>query len=269
MEQRWQRGGFSLGGSFADLVTNKSANDEAAGFVRERIREIVKNPAVADMLSPTNHPLFTKRPCVDIGYYQTYNRANVALVDLTKTPIETITETGVKTTGASYDVDAIVYAIGFDAMTGALNAIDIRGRRGESLKAKWSDGPKTYLGLMVAGFPNLFTVTGPGSPSVLSNMMLSIEQHVDWITDCLQYLGDRQLGVIEATRDAESSWVAHANEVANTTLYPLANSWYMGANVPGKPRVFTPYIGGVPLYREKIEHVAANGYEGFALGDAS
>jgi len=265
MERRWQTGGFALGGSFADLVTNSSANDEAADFVRERIRELVKNPAVADMLSPTNHPLFTKRPCVDIGYYETYNRANVTLVDLTKTPIETITESGVSTTRANYDVDAIVYAIGFDAMTGALNAIDIRGRRGESLKAKWSAGPKTYLGLMVAGFPNLFMITGPGSPSVLSNMMLSIEQHVDWITDCLAYLGDRQLGVIEATEAAERDWVAHVNEVANTTLYPLANSWYMGANVPGKARVFTPYIGGVPVYREKIEQVAATGYEGFAL----
>ncbi|HTO56307.1 MAG TPA: NAD(P)/FAD-dependent oxidoreductase [Pseudomonadales bacterium] len=265
MERRWKTGGFALGGSFADLVTNESANDEAADFVRERIREIVKNPAVADTLSPTNHPLFTKRPCVDTGYYDTFNRSNVSLVDLTKTPIETITETGVKTTGANYDVDAIVYAIGFDAMTGALNAIDIRGRRGETLKAKWSGGPKTYLGLMVAGFPNLFMVTGPGSPSVLSNMMLSIEQHVDWITACLAYLGDRQLGVIEATQAAENDWVAHGNEVAATTLYPRANSWYMGANVPGKPRVFLPYIGGVPMYREKIEHVAANGYEGFAL----
>jgi cyclohexanone monooxygenase len=265
MERRWQNGGFALGGSFADLVTNQSANDEAADFVRERIRSIVENPEVADMLAPTNHPLFTKRPCVDTDYYATYNRPNVTLVDLTKTPIETITETGVKTTGANCDVDAIVYAIGFDAMTGALNAIEIRGRRGESLKAKWSGGPKTYLGLMVAGFPNLFMVTGPGSPSVLSNMMLSIEQHVDWITDCLAYLGDRQLGMIEATTDAERDWVSHVNEVAATTLYPLANSWYMGANVPGKPRVFLPYIGGVPMYREKIERVAATGYEGFAL----
>ena len=268
MERRWQTGGFALGGSFADLVTNESANDAAADFVRERIRDIVKNPAVAATLSPTNHPLFTKRPCVDTGYYDTFNRSNVTLVDLTQTPIETITETGVKTTDANYDVDAIVYAIGFDAMTGALNAIDIRGRRGDTLKAKWSGGPKTYLGLMVAGFPNLFMVTGPGSPSVLSNMMLSIEQHVDWITECLTYLGDRQLGVIEATQAAENDWVAHGNEVAATTLYPRANSWYMGANVPGKPRVFLPYIGGVPLYREKIERVAANGYEGFALATA-
>jgi cyclohexanone monooxygenase len=265
MEERWHRGGFSLGGAFADLVTDKASNDVAADFVRERIRDVVKDPKVADMLTPTNHPLFTKRPCVDIGYFETYNRDNVTLVDLTKTPIETITETGVKTTQASYDVDVIVYAIGFDAMTGALTAVDIRGRGGETLKSKWSAGPKTYLGLMVAGFPNLFMVTGPGSPSVLSNMMLSIEQHVDWISDCLAYLGDRQLGVIEATHDAETNWVAHVNEVAATTLYPLANSWYMGANVPGKPRVFTPYIGGVPAYREKIESVAANGYEGFTL----
>ena len=269
MEHRWRRGGFSLGGAFADLITDKAANDEAAEFVREKIRAIVSNPAVAEALAPTNHPLFTKRPCVDIGYFETYNRDNVTLVDLSKTPIETITETGVETAAKTYDVDAIVYAIGFDAMTGALNAIDIRGRGGRALKQKWAAGPRTYLGLMVAGFPNLFMITGPGSPSVLSNMMLSIEQHVDWIADCLEYLGDRQIGTVEATQDAEDSWVAHVNEVASTTLYPLANSWYMGANVPGKPRVFTPYIGGVPVYREKIEEVAANGYDGCILSAAS
>lgn len=268
MEDRWQRGGFALGGSFADLVFDKAANDEASDFVREKIRQVVKDPAKAEMLSPTNHPLFTKRPCVDIDYFETYNRENVALVDLTKTPIETITEAGVKTTDAQFDVDVIVYAIGFDAMTGALSAIDIRGRDGQSLKDKWAGGPRTYLGLMVSGFPNLFLVTGPGSPSVLSNMMVSIEQHVDWIADCIAYLGNHQLGVIEAKDDAEAEWVEHVNEVGNTTLYPLANSWYMGANVPGKPRVFMPYIGGVPVYREKCDQVAANGYEGCVLSKA-
>jgi cation diffusion facilitator CzcD-associated flavoprotein CzcO len=269
LEDRWRRGGFALGGAFADLVTDKAANDEASEFVREKIREIVKDPKVAEVLSPRNHPLFTKRPCVDTDYFATYNRDNVSLIDLTKTPIETITETGVKTTDAAFDVDVIVYAIGFDAMTGALNAIDIRGRGGQTLKAKWAAGPRTYLGLLVSGFPNLFLVTGPGSPSVLSNMMLSIEQHVDWIGGCIAYLGDHQLGVIEASADAEEAWVEHVNEVANTTLYPSANSWYMGANVPGKPRVFMPYIGGVPVYREKCDQVAANGYEGCVVSKAS
>jgi cyclohexanone monooxygenase len=269
MEARWEKGGFALGGSFADLITNKAANDEVSEFVREKIRGIVKDPKVADMLSPTNHPLFTKRPCVDIDYFETYNRDNVTLVDLTKTPIETITETGIRTTDQARDFDVIVYAIGFDAMTGALNAIDIKGRGGRTLKAKWTEGPKTYLGLMVAGFPNMFLVTGPGSPSVLSNMMVSIEQHVDWISDCLAYLGDHQLGVIEATSEAEGEWVDHVNEVGNTTLYPLANSWYMGSNIPGKPRVFMPYIGGVPVYREKCDEVAANGYEGCVTSKAS
>jgi cyclohexanone monooxygenase len=269
LEDRWARGGFALGGSFADLITDKAANDEASEFVREKIRGIVRDQQVAEMLSPTNHPLFTKRPCVDIDYFETYNRDNVTLVDLSKTPIETITPAGVKTTESDYAVDAIVYAIGFDAMTGALNAIDIRGRRGETLKDKWAGGPKTYLGLMVAGFPNLFLVTGPGSPSVLSNMMVSIEQHVDWITDCLAFLRDRQLGVIEATTAAEGEWVDHVNEVGATTLYPLANSWYMGSNVPGKPRVFMPYIGGVPVYREKCDEVAANNYAGCVLSKAS
>jgi cyclohexanone monooxygenase len=269
MEARWEKGGFALGGSFADLITNKAANDEVSDFVREKIRGIVKDPKVAEMLSPTNHPLFTKRPCVDIDYFETYNRDNVALVDLTKTPIETITETGITTSDQTRDFDVIVYAIGFDAMTGALNAIDIKGRGGQTLKDKWAEGPKTYLGLMVSGFPNLFLVTGPGSPSVLSNMMVSIEQHVDWISDCLAYLGDHQLGVIEATSEAEGEWVDHVNEVGDTTLYPLANSWYMGANVPGKPRVFMPYIGGVPVYREKCDEIAAGGYTGFALAQAS
>ncbi len=269
MEARWAKGGFALGGSFADLITNKAANDEVSEFVREKIRGIVKDPKVAEMLSPTNHPLFTKRPCVDIDYFETYNRDNVTLVDLTKTPIETITETGIKTTDQTRDFDVIVYAIGFDAMTGALNAIDIKGRGGQTLKDKWAEGPKTYLGLMVSGFPNMFLVTGPGSPSVLSNMMVSIEQHVDWISDCLAYLGNHQLGVIEATSEAEGEWVDHVNEVGDTTLYPLANSWYMGANVPGKPRVFMPYIGGVPVYREKCDEIAAGGYTGFALAQAS
>jgi cyclohexanone monooxygenase len=268
-EQCWSIGGFSLLGAYGDLITDKSANDTAADFARGKIRALIDDPAVAEKLLPRNHPIATKRPCVDIGYFETFNRDNVTLVDLNETPIETITATGVKTSAGEVKVDSLVLAIGFDAMTGALNAVDIRGRGGKSLKEKWTDGPRTYLGLMVAGFPNLFIVTGPGSPSVLTNMMVSIEQHVEWIAGCIQYLGDRQMGVIEATEQAENEWVQHVNEVGDTTLYPLANSWYVGANVPGKPRVFMPYIGGFGVYREKCDDVAAKGYEGFALTNAA
>ena len=264
-EKRWARGGFALGGAFMDVMINLDANALAAEFVHDKIRSIVKNPETAEILCPKGYPFGTKRLCVDTGYYETFNRDNVTLVDLTKGGITAITPTGLKTASGEYEFDAIVYAIGFDAMTGALNNIDIQGRAGERLREKWADGPKTYLGLMVAGFPNLFMVTGPGSPSVLSNMMVSIEQHVDWITDCIGYLNQRQIGVIEATQDAENGWVAHVNEVADMTLYPQANSWYLGANVPGKPRVFMPYVGGMGPYRQICADIAAKGYEGFAL----
>ncbi|WP_309646388.1 NAD(P)/FAD-dependent oxidoreductase [Phenylobacterium sp.] len=264
-EERWARGGFSLIGAFADIIVDPAANATAAQFVGGKIREIVKDPAVAETLFPTSYPIATKRLCVDTGYYATFNRDNVTLVDVAKAPIQAITPTGLRTSAAEYEFDAIVFAIGFDAMTGALNNIDIRGRGGVALKDRWAEGPRTYLGLMVAGFPNLFTVTGPGSPSVLCNMAVAIEQHVGWIADCIEYLGGRQVAAIEATDAAQDAWVAHVNEVADTTLYPQANSWYLGANVPGKPRVFMPYIGGFPVYREKCEQVAADDYEGFVL----
>jgi cyclohexanone monooxygenase len=264
-EARWQIGGFSFLGAFADLINDVNANATAAEFVGDKIRGIVKDPAVAEKLVPKTFPIGSKRLCVDTGYYAAFNRDNVSLVDLKDEPIEAITPAGVKTAAQEYSADAIVYAIGFDAMTGALGKIDIRGRGGRALKDQWAAGPRTYLGLMIAGFPNLFIVTGPGSPSVLCNMAVAIEQHVEWISDCIQYLGQRQLGAIEATEAAQDDWVAHVNEVADTTVYPLANSWYLGANVPGKPRVFMPYIGGFPVYRDKCNAVAANGYEGFAL----
>ena len=264
-EARWQVGGFALLGAYGDLTTDLAANATAAGFVAEKIRGIVKDPEIAEKLVPKSFPIGSKRLCVDTGYYATFNRDNVSLVDLRETPIEAITPTGVRTSDATYEVDAIVYAIGFDAMTGALGKIDIRGRGGAALKERWAAGPETYLGLMVAGFPNLFIVTGPGSPSVLCNMAVAIEQHVEWISDCIAWMGARQMGAIEATEPAQSAWVAHVNEVAETTVFPLANSWYMGANVPGKPRVFMPYIGGFPVYRDKCNEVAANGYEGFAV----
>ena len=264
-EKRWQRGGLGFSAAYSDILTNKDANDTAAEFFRDKIRAIVRDPAVAAALTPTDYPLGTKRLCVDTDYYATFNRDNVTLIDLRTTPLEAITPHGVRTTAAEYPVDSLVFATGFDAMTGALLKIDIRGRGGVRLRDKWAAGPRTYLGLAVAGFPNLFTITGPGSPSVLSNMIVSIEQHVDWIADCLAHLRAHQRERIEATTEAEDAWVAHVNEVGHMTLYPLAKSWYMGANVPGKPRIFMPYIGGVGVYRQKCDEVAAAGYAGFTL----
>jgi cyclohexanone monooxygenase len=261
-EARWRYGGFALLGAFSDLIVDPAANATAAEFVRGKIREIVKDPKVAEKLSPKTYPIGSKRICVDTGYYATFNRNNVSLVDLGEEPIERVTPVGVKTSASEYQVDAIVYAIGFDAMTGALDKIDIRGRGGARLKDAWAAGPVTYLGLLVAGFPNLFLVTGPGSPSVLCNMAVAIEQHVEWISDCIAWMSARQTAAIEATPAAQDAWVAHVNEVGEATLFPLANSWYMGANVPGKARVFMPYIGGFPLYRDKCNQVAAAGYDG-------
>ncbi|WP_282571952.1 flavin-containing monooxygenase [Roseomonas acroporae] len=264
-EARWANGGTAFMGAYADLLRDKAANDTAAEFVREKIRGIVEDPAVAEKLMPRDYPIGTKRICVDTDYYDTFNRDNVTLVDLRAEPIESITPTGLRTTAAEYEFDALVYATGFDAMTGALTSVDMRGRDGLSLAAKWAEGPRTYLGLMTAGFPNLFMITGPGSPSVLSNMIVSIEQHVDWITDCVAWMRAAGQDRIEATQEAEDAWVAHNNEVAHGTLYPAAASWYMGANIPGKPRVFMPYLGGVGVYREKCAAIAAAGYPGFRL----
>jgi cyclohexanone monooxygenase len=267
-EDGWRTGGFGMLTAFNDIIVNRESNDTAAEFVRNKIRGIVRDPEVAEKLAPKDHPIATKRPCVDTGYFETYNRDNVTLIDAQATPVEEITPAGPRTKDRQFSVDSIVFATGFDAMTGALNNIKIRGRNGKSLKDKWSAGPRTYLGLMVAGFPNLFTITGPGSPSVLSNMALAIEQHVDWIADCIAHLQNHCIATIEASSEAEDNWVNHVNEVAGLTLYPLANSWYMGANIPGKPRVFMPYIGGFPAYCQKCNEVAANRYEGFTLAEA-
>jgi len=266
--ERWEKGGVRFMAAYNDLALNQASNDTAADFVRARIREIVKNPAVAELLCPKDYPIGTKRICVDTDYFAAFNRPNVTLVDVRNDRIQGITPAGVRQGGRVHAVDDIVFATGFDAMTGALTRVDIRGRNGQTVAAKWEAGPRTYLGMMTAGFPNLFMITGPGSPSVLSNMIVSIEQHVDWISDCLAEMGKRDLGCIEATADAEEAWVAHVNEVAHRTLYPKAASWYMGANIPGKPRVFLPYIGGVGAYRQKCDEVAANGYEGFVTAPA-
>jgi cyclohexanone monooxygenase len=264
-ERRWESGGTTFMAAFNDLIFNQASNDTAAEFVRGKIREMVEDPAKAELLAPTNHPIGTKRICVDTDYYLTYNQPNVDLVDVRNAPIEAIIPDGLRADGKEYQFDAIVFATGFDAMTGALTRMGIVGRNGETLAGKWEAGPRTYLGLMTSGFPNMFMITGPGSPSVLSNMIVSIEQHVDWISDCLSYLASRRIDLIEATLSAENNWVEHVNEVAHTTLYPSAASWYMGANIPGKPRVFMPYVGGVGAYRQKCDEIAANGYEGFEL----
>ncbi|WP_257455999.1 flavin-containing monooxygenase [Archangium lipolyticum] len=262
---RWTKGGTGFLAAFSDLRICRESNETAAEFVRSQIRATVRDPSVAEALMPRDHPLGTRRLCVDTGYYETFNRDNVTLVDVKKSPIEELTPRGLRTRSAEYELDSIVFATGFDAMTGALLNIDIRGRGNVTLKQKWAHGPRTYLGLAIAGFPNLFTITGPGSPSVFSNTIVSIEQHVDWITDCITYLREHRLERIEATVEAEDGWVAHASALVDRTLFPLADSWYIGANIPGKPRVFMPYIGGVGAYRKKCEAVAAQGYEGFSL----
>jgi len=264
-EARWSYGGLTFMAAYNNLALDKAANDTAADFVREKIAEIVRDPQTAKLLQPNNHPIGSKRICVDTDYFATFNRKNVTLVDIRSNPIEEILPNAVRTREKDYEVDALVLATGFDAMTGSVAKIDIRGRQGQTLNQKWAEGPKTYLGLMSAGFPNLFIITGPGSPSVLSNMMVSIEQHVDWITDCIGWMRGRGFEAMEAKKEAEDNWVAHVNEVAHTTLYPQANSWYMGANIPGKPQIFMPYIGGVGVYRQICNDVAAKGYEGFTM----
>jgi cyclohexanone monooxygenase len=267
-EARWSRGGLTFMSVYNNLALDKAANDTAADFVRDKIADIVKDPQTAKLLQPSNHPIGSKRICIDSDYFAAFNRPNVTLVDIKSNPIEEILPDAVRTGGKDYEVDALVLATGFDAMTGSVAKIDIRGRKGQTLNQKWAEGPKTYLGLMSAGFPNLFIITGPGSPSVLSNMIVSIEQHVDWIADCIAWMRDRDLDSMEAKKDAEDNWVDHVNEVAQGTLYPQANSWYMGANIPGKPQIFMPYIGGVATYRQTCNDVAAKGYEGFTMTGA-
>jgi cyclohexanone monooxygenase len=268
-EARWRAGGIPFMAAFNDLLLSQAANDTAAAFVRAKIRAIVRDPAVAERLMPTDYPIGTKRICLDTDYFETFNRDNVTLVDVRSAPVAAITRDGLRTREASYRLDSIVFATGFDAMTGTLLAIDITGRDGCRLREAWAMGPRAYLGLMSAGFPNLFMVTGPGSPSVISNMIMSIEQHVDWIADCLAHLRSHGLATIEATAAAEDAWTAHVAEAGDRTLYPRANSWYMGANIPGKPRVLLPYLGGFPAYQRKCDEVAAQGYAGFRMQAAT
>jgi cyclohexanone monooxygenase len=268
-EEGWARGGInSLSYAFTDFHSDDAANATGAEFTRAKIRQTVHDPEVAALLSPSHH-IGTRRTCVDTGYYEVYNRPNVHLVDLRAAPIERITPRGIRTADAEYELDVIIFAIGFDAMTGPFLDIDVRGRDGLTLQHEWAAGPRTYLGLTVAGFPNLFLVTGPGSPGVLSNMVVSIEQHVDWLADCIAHLRAAGLDVVEATAEAQAAWVDHVSEVAEPTLYPQATSWYVGANVPGKPRVFMPYVGGCGRYRAECDEIARAGYTGFRLSRAA
>jgi len=265
-EAAWEKGGLQFRAAFEDLMVKKEANDTAADFIRRKIRQIVKDPVTAKKLSDIDHPFATKRPPIDTNYFETFNRDNVTLVDVKAAPIERITPSGIRTIDTEYPVDIIVFATGFDAMTGPMLRMGITGRDGISLAKAWEAGPRTYLGLQIPGFPNLFSVTGPGSPSVLCNMPVAIEQHAEWITDCISHMRQHGLERIEATPEAMGKWLEQVNTAANATLLPLAtSSWYLGANVPGKPRVFMPYAGGMARYRQICNDIAANSYEGFAL----
>ncbi len=263
-EAAWETGGLQFRAGFSDLLVDKAANDTAAAFLKDKIRQIVKEPATANMLADIDHPYGAKRPPIDTGYFETFNQPNVTLVDVRADPIEEITQTGVRTRSRAFDLDVLVYATGFDAMTGPLLGMDIRGRDSVPLGKTWAAGPETYLGLQVAGFPNLFIITGPGSPSVLVNMPVAIEQHVEWITDCIAQLRAEGLSRIEPRPDAVAGWGADVQAAAHATLLPtVKHSWYLGANVPGKPQVFMPYVGGMARYRKICADVAANGYAGF------
>lgn len=266
-DRRWAKGGGNFLYAYNDILSNAAANATAADYIRERIRETVKDPVTAEKLVPHGYPIGAKRICLGSDFYETFNRPNVTLVDVKSDPITGLTETGLRTTAAEYDLDVIVFATGFDAVTGAILRIDIQGPDG-SLAQAWADGPVTMMGVMVHGFPNLHMITGPGSPSVLSNVLASVEQHVEWVSDLLGYMKRNDLDRVEPEAEAQSGWVAHVAEVAERTLMGQANSWYMGANVPGKPRVFLPYIGGVDVYRRHCNKVAAAGYEGFRLDRA-
>jgi len=268
-DRMWDAGGFAFWlANYQDMFIDQAANDLCADYIRRKIRKTVKNSAVADRLMPKGHAYGTKRQPLDTNYYETFNKDNVLLVDAgTDGPIEEITATGIRAGGTQYEADIIVFATGFDAMTGPLKALNLKGRGGCTLDREWADGPHTYLGVSVAGFPNLFTITGPQSPSVLSNMPVSIEQHVEWITDCVASMGMTGKTVIEATHEAQEEWVAHVNQIVSGTLMTSANSWYMSANIAGKPRAFLPYLDpeGVGGYRNRCDEIAAKGYAGFAL----
>jgi len=265
-EKSWNEPGFGFWlGNFSDIMMNNEANEFVAKFVRKKIRERINDPAVADLLIPTDYAFGTKRVPLESGYFEAYNRDNVHLIDVKKSPIERFTKTGLKTRDAEFEFDVIIYATGFDAVTGTLNRIDIRGKGGLALKDKWADGPSTQLGMLTVGFPNLFMVGGPHNASSFCNVPRCLEQNVEWITDCIRYLRDHKYATMEATPDEEEQWTRHVLETADATLLPDTDSWFMGANIPGKKRVFLNYVGGVQNFRAKCDEVAAKDYDGFDL----
>lgn len=268
-EKRWQLGGVLFSKTFPDQMIDPAANEEARAFYEEKIRAVIDDPEVAEMLIPSDHPIGTKRICTDTNYFQTFNRPNVKLVSVRETPIESVDPTGINTSDAHYVLDIIVLATGFDAMTGTLAKIDIVGRGGQQLRQDWEHGPRTYLGLGVDGFPNLFLISGPGAPAVLANMVLHAEAHVNWIAAAMDYLDEHDYDAIEATPEAVDNWIAECAQRAESTLFTQANSWYMGANVPGKPRVFMLFIGGFAVYNDICAEVADAGYKGFTVIKAS
>lgn len=267
-EERWSFGGISFARAFNDTVMKKDANDLMRAYLARRMLAGVKNPEVRAKLTPA-YPVGTKRLCADTGYFDTFNRDNVTLVDIKKAPIVALTEDGIQTSDTHYPLDAIIFATGFDAITGSLLAVNMRIKGGTDLSTLWANGPRAYLGLMVAGLPNLFTITGPGSPSVLSNVVVSVEQHVEWICDCLVHMRKADLDRIEAQMHAQDEWTQHVDDIARRSLMPDTNSWYMGANIPGKPRMFMPYMGGVGVYRRKCDEISSAGYTGFSFARTS
>lgn len=265
MEEAWQHSGLHFLGLFSDLLTNKEANEVVAEFVRGKIAETVKDPETARRLTPQGYPIFARRPCLDTGYYEAFNRDNVTLHDCLEHPIVEITEKGIRTDQGEVEVDIIIAAIGYDALTGAMLSMDVKGRGGRTLKEKWADGGRSHLGLMIEGFPNMFVIAGPNGPSALANFILLNEQNVDWVADCISHLNEQGLRSIEANLDAEAGWMKKVTSLGSATLYPTANTWYTGANVPGKPRTFPVYIGGLGRYREICAEAASEGYNGFTL----
>ncbi|MDG2111345.1 MAG: NAD(P)/FAD-dependent oxidoreductase, partial [Actinomycetota bacterium] len=269
-EQRremWEQQGFNSFNVYRDVYKDLDANELACEMYRDHVRSVVHDPETAEKLSPRDYPLGCKRQVIDTEYYEAFNRDTVDLVDLAADPLVSVTSSGVRTTAAEVELDVLVLATGFDAMTGALERIDISGRSGRKLKDKWEHGPRTYLGLQMEGFPNLFTITGPGSPSVLSNVIVSIEHHVEWISECIDHLRSEGHDTIEPTAEAEVEWGEHVTDVAQGTMYtaPSCSSWYLGSNIPGKPRTFYPYVGGLGRYRARCDEIVDNGYEGFVL----
>lgn len=265
MEDAWQQSGLHFLGLFSDLLTNKDANEVVAEFVRGKIAETVNDPDTARRLTPQGYPIFARRPCLDTGYYEAFNRDNVTLKDCLEDPILEITEKGIRTAQGEVEVDIIIAAIGYDALTGAMLSMDIRGRDGRTLNDKWAGGGRSHLGLMIEGFPNMFVIAGPNGPSALANFVLLNEQNIDWVSDCIAHMDAQGFTSIEANLDAEEAWMQKVTTLGSLSLYPTANTWYTGANVPGKARTFPVYIGGLGRYREICSDAAASGYSGFTL----